>query len=229
MTWTVFALAVSYLAGGMPTAIIAGKLLRGIDIRQYGSRSAGATNAWRVLGPRAGSVVLLIDAAKGVAAVLLVSRLGTVGGALDQGTIAVLCGLAAIAGHVWTPFAGFRGGKGVGTAAGVFGALAPWALLFALTCFVAVVAATRYISAGSISAAAALASAMIVQHVVAPESLPLGAVVVGVVVATLVIAKHRANVRRLLNGTENRFSFSGSAEPVAASDPAEPAAAEQPS
>ena len=209
MTWTILALLASYLVGGLPTAIIAGKVLRGIDIRQHGSRNAGATNAWRVLGPVPGSVVLLIDAAKGAAAVMLVAQLGAPGGLLDGATMSVLCGLAAIAGHVWTPFAGFRGGKGVGTAAGVFGALAPWCVLIALACFVAVVAITRYISAGSITAATVLALAMLVQRFLAPDSLSLGAVAVGVLVAVLVIAKHYTNIRRLLNGTENRFTFSG--------------------
>jgi len=215
MVWVIGALVLSYLVGGFPTAILAGKLLRGIDVRDYGSHNAGATNVWRVLGAKPAVGVLLVDAFKGVVAVVFISRIGAAGQLLDATTLEVLCGLMAIVGHIWTVFAGFRGGKGVGTAAGVFGALAPWAVLIALVSFVAVVALTRYISAGSITAGVVLAAALIVQHALYPETLPHIVMVVGTVVAFLVIVKHRSNIRRLLNGTENRFGRPASAAPTA--------------
>ena len=217
MPWTVVAAILSYLAGGIPTAILSGKVLRGIDIREHGSKNAGATNAWRVLGAPIGAAVLLIDAGKGVAAVLLIPEIAA-RGAFDPAMIQAICGLMAIVGHVWTPFAGFRGGKGVGTAAGVFGALAPWCVAIALLFFVVVVAVTRYISAGSIVGATTLASLIVAQHVMWPETVSLPAAAAMSIVAILVIVKHRANISRLLNGTENRFSFSGKSS-VAAAEP----------
>lgn len=216
---TIGALLLSYVVGGFPTAIIAGKVLRGIDIRDYGSRNAGATNVWRVLGVAPAIAVLLIDAFKGVVAVVFVSRVGASGGMLDGTTLQVLCGLFAIVGHVWTVFARFRGGKGVGTAAGVFGALAPWAVLIALVCFILVVALTRYISAGSIAAALVLAAILFSQYLLIPGSLPLITVLIGTAVAVLVVVKHHSNIHRLLNGTENKFGRPASVAFAAESTP----------
>lgn len=212
----VAALAGSYLVGGAPTAILFGKLLRGIDVREFGSRNAGATNVWRVLGAGPAITVLLIDAAKGVGAVLIVSRLAAAA-PLPLDTLQVLCGLMAIVGHVWTPYARFRGGKGVGTAAGVFGALAPIALATALAVFIVVVSTTRYISAGSISAAVTIPLTMAVQYFVAPASMPLATLAIGCVVGVLVVVKHRPNISRIMNGTENRFGKPSTAAPEAAS------------
>jgi len=214
MLWLAVALVVGYLVGGFPTSIIAGKVLRGIDVRDYGSGNAGATNVWRVLGAGPAIGVLAIDAAKGVAAVLLVSRLVPPGAAPSPDLVRMLCGVMAIVGHVWTPFAGFRGGKGVGTAAGVLGALAPWAVLAAVVAFVVVVALTRYISLGSIAAAAVLPFELVVQRIVAPATVPWTLVVAGIVICLLVILRHRSNIRRLMKGTENRFGKPATAGPT---------------
>lgn len=214
MVWVIVAFVLSYLVGGFPTAIVAGRVLRGIDIRRYGSRNAGATNVWRVLGAGPAIAVLLIDALKGVVAVVLVSRLGAPGGMLEGATLQVLCGSCAIVGHIWTVFAGFRGGKGVGTAAGVFGALAPWAVAIALGCFILIVALTRYISAGSIAAAAVLVTVLAGQYVVFPGSIPPVTVVIGTAAGLLVIVKHHSNIRRLMNGTENKFGRPASSAPA---------------
>jgi acyl phosphate:glycerol-3-phosphate acyltransferase len=219
MNWTVLTIILSYLLGGLPTALIAGKMLRGIDIREFGSKNAGATNAWRVLGRGVGSVVLLIDAAKGVSAVLLVPLLAEGVSVIDAGTLAAICGFTAIAGHIWTPFAGFRGGKGVGTAGGVLGAFAPWCVLIALVTFVSVVAITRYISAGSLAATLILSSTILAQHILWPETVPLAAAIVGMIVAVIVFVKHRGNIRRLIDGNENRFVMSKQqAEPPTVAD-----------
>ena len=211
MLWLFVGLVISYLVGGFPTGIIAGRMLRGIDIRQHGSGNAGATNVWRVLGPGPGGAVLAVDALKGVIPVLLVSLIAAHGNAVRPESARMICGLMAIVGHVWTPFAGFRGGKGVATAAGVFLALAPIAMLIALVAFVAVVYATRYISAGSITAAIVLPAMMIAQRSVLrgaeswPLAVPRAYVILGVIVGALIVYKHKSNIRRLLNGTENKF------------------------
>jgi acyl phosphate:glycerol-3-phosphate acyltransferase len=215
MPWLVLALVVSYLVGGIPTAIIFSKALRGIDVREYGSRNAGATNVWRVLGAGPAITVLLIDGAKGVVAVLLVSRIANISTdlAINVDTVSVLCGLLAIIGHIWTPYARFKGGKGVGTAAGAFGALAPLAAISALLVFVVVVWLTRYISAGSMSAAVALPGIMITQYLTTPGVVSPVSVVVASAVGLIVIAKHRTNIVRIVRGTENRFGKPATASP----------------
>ncbi|HOF62162.1 MAG TPA: glycerol-3-phosphate 1-O-acyltransferase PlsY [Candidatus Latescibacteria bacterium] len=211
MSALLLASVLSYLLGAFPTAIVVGKLLRGIDVRDYGSRNAGATNVWRVLGAGPALFVLAIDALKGAGAVLLIARIASDCCPWDPLTTQVICGMMAVVGHIWTVFAGFRGGKGVGTGAGVFAALAPWCVLIALVSFVAVVALTRYISAGSITAAFVLAAGLVIQRLFFPESLPIPVVVIGCVVAVVVIVKHRTNIQRLINGTENRFGKPASA------------------
>lgn len=187
------AIAFSYLLGSVPTGLWLGLKLRNIDIREHGSRNIGATNTLRVLGKRLGAFTLAMDVLKGwlpVAAALWLS-------AWDY--LPILCGLAAILGHTFSVFLRFRGGKGVATSTGVFLGLAPAPTLIAALVFAVVVAATRMVSAGSIAAAAALSVAVFFF----PASIPTR--VVTVVVAALVILKHRANVRRMLKGEENRF------------------------
>ena len=220
MLWVLIGLVASYVIGGFPTAIFAGKIVRGIDVRDYGSHNAGATNVWRVLGAGPGLTVLLIDAGKGVLCVLAVAPFAaSMGGPnfpVDAGTMQVLCGVMAIVGHIWTIWAGFKGGKGVGTAAGVFGALAPWCILIALAAFALVLALSRYVSLGSITAAITLAASIAVQYFVF-NALPLAVVIAGAAVATTVVVTHHGNIRRLLSGTENKFGRPASAAPEAES------------
>ena len=148
MMWqTAAALGLSYLLGSIPTGLLFGKALRGIDIREHGSRNIGATNTLRVLGKKLGALALAGDLGKGLIAVLLVAPL------LSRWPYAPLaCGLAAIIGHVAPAFLKFKGGKGVATSTGVFLALAPPATLFAAAVFGAVVYVTRMVSAASLSA-----------------------------------------------------------------------------
>jgi len=192
----------AYLLGSIPTAYWAGRLLRGIDIRQHGSRNVGATNAVRVLGPGIGIPVLLLDILKGYLAVQLGAWT-----ALPP-WVAVVAGLVAIAGHNWTCFLSFRGGKGVATSAGVFCALVPWAFIAAVVTFVAAVAVTRYISVGSLLGAIVLAGVTTLERVLQvgdqPQALTL---MVAYIAAISVLVRHRANLERLRAGTENRFSF----------------------
>jgi glycerol-3-phosphate acyltransferase PlsY len=188
------ALALAFGLGSLPTGLWWARA-RGVDLRQIGSGNLGATNVYRALGPRAGLAVLAIDMLKGGAAVLLVRAL-----AGRSGIWPVVGGAAAVLGHILSPFAGFRGGKGVATGGGAMLVLAPAAALIAVLVFAATVALTRYVSLGSILAAAALPLAV---RATAPQVPGLGWI--SVAIAFLVIGRHWGNIGRLLQGTEHRF------------------------
>jgi glycerol-3-phosphate acyltransferase PlsY len=192
-------LLVAFALGSIPTALWWGKA-RGIDLRQVGSGNLGATNVYRALGPRAGLIVLAIDMLKGAAAVLVAPWLPG-GEAMRGWPVAV----AAILGHALSPLAGFRGGKGVATGAGSMLAIAPAATIIAVLVFVLTVTITRYVSLGSILAALTLPLAA---RFLSPQvpGLMWGALVL----AVIVIARHRQNIARLIRGTENRFSVAPS-------------------
>lgn len=199
------AVLVGYLLGSVPFSYLVVRLHRGIDVRTVGSRSAGATNVLRASGKCAALLALLLDVAKGATAVL-VARTLEVG---DWWLAAAA--VAAVAGHVLPVFLGFRGGKGVATAAGVLATLVPWAGLGALAVFVVTVAWKRYVSLASISAAASLPLLVggrwwsgAFRDADGLDGGP--ALLAGVVaIATLVIVKHRANLLRLRAGTESRL------------------------
>lgn len=205
MPLLILALALSYLAGSIPTGLWLGLWLRGVDIRQHGSQNIGATNTLRVLGRKLGAVALLGDMGKGILAVLIFSRL------TDWPYAPLACGLAAILGHSASIFLRFSGGKGVATGGGVFLALAPIPTLVAAGTFFAVFRISRMVSAGSIVASVTLVVAVLVlPHGWATyptHSLPSSSVLAAAAaaVAGLVIWKHRANIRRILAGTENKI------------------------
>jgi len=187
------AVLVSYLLGSIPFAQIAARL-KGIDLRLHGSGNVGATNAIRVLGRKHGIPVLLADIVKGWAAAALVPRaFGLV--SVEMG---ILCGVAAVLGHIWPVTLRFRGGKGVATSAGALFALAPLATFVGLAAFLAVLFAFRYVSLASLSAAVALVSMLWIRP--APSALRLA----GTALAIVVVLRHRSNVSRLLAGTEAR-------------------------
>jgi len=191
----------AYLLGSIPTGFLAAKA-KGIDIRSVGSGNIGATNAMRVLGKPAGITVLLLDAAKGFLAVCLATGLARHGGQTDEtiATLRVLAGIGAVLGHNYTCWLKFKGGKGIATTAGVYLALAPWALLAALVFFLLTVVTTRYVSLGSIFGAVALPAFVWVLH---PHELLLG--IVTTALGLLAIYKHKGNIQRLRAGTENRL------------------------
>ncbi|HET6577971.1 MAG TPA: glycerol-3-phosphate 1-O-acyltransferase PlsY [Gemmatimonadales bacterium] len=189
-------LAASYLLGAVPTSYLAGRLFRGIDLREHGSRNLGATNLYRVLGWRFAIPVGLFDAAKGLVPVLVFAPRVS-----SSELFALVCGLMAVLGHVFSVFVGFRGGKGVATAAGVMLGLTPAALGVAIAVWLVLVFCTGYVSLGSIAGAAIFPLAVLVLD---PPSQPL-VLWLDVAVAAAIIWLHRANIRRLLNGTENRF------------------------
>jgi glycerol-3-phosphate acyltransferase PlsY len=203
-------LTAAYLTGSVPTSIIAGKMLRGIDIREHGSRNPGATNTFRVLGWKIGVAVGIIDILKGFAAVALLPSLIPAGPSVTGEIARIMAGLAAVSGHVWTVFAGFRGGKGVGTAFGVFLGLAPIPSFAAAVVWCALTFGTGYVSVGSIGAAASLPASVIALGFWRGEcSTPLA--VFSTVVGALVILRHRSNIARLIRGEENRFGKRGRA------------------
>lgn len=196
-------LLLAYLLGSIPTGYLAGRA-KGIDIRTVGSKNMGATNVFRVLGKGPGLFVLLVDALKGYLACLLVPRLtGMLVGVNPGGTpdewLVITAGIGAILGHNYTCWLAFKGGKGVATSAGVMIAFAPWALLYALGLFIVVFALSRYVSLASIAAAAFLPFAT---WLAGGSGRMIG---ITAAVGLLAIYKHKANIQRLLNGTENRF------------------------
>ncbi len=199
------AVVAAYLLGSLPWSYLIVRLGQGIDVRTIGSRSAGATNVLRASGKRAALAALFLDAAKGAAAVILARTLEV--GPWWLAAAAV----AAVAGHVFPVFLGFRGGKGVATAAGVLALLAPWAALGALVVFVVVLSWKRYVSLGSLSAAAALPLLVGLRwwsggYRQAEGLDPGPALLAGTAaIAALVIVRHRANLVRLRAGTESRL------------------------
>jgi glycerol-3-phosphate acyltransferase PlsY len=196
-----FWLLVSYLLGAIPTSYLAARIGRGVDLREVGSKNLGATNLYRTLGWRYAVPVGLVDVAKGALPVLWFGPLAG-GGAW----IPLACGLAAVVGHVFSVFVGFRGGKGVATAAGVVLALVPAATLVCAAIWVVLVRLTGYVSLGSIVAAALLPVLAFLLH---PSQRYLVWLLAGL--GLFVIVMHRANIRRLLAGTEHRFGRRGAA------------------
>jgi glycerol-3-phosphate acyltransferase PlsY len=195
-----------YLFGAIPTSFIVGKLCFHLDLRQHGSGNLGATNAFRVLGPTAGLAVALIDVAKGALPVLAAHSLLPLPAAAGvspqlRGWLMLIAGLAAITGHAFSPYIGFHGGKSIATSAGVMLAMVPLVFAIELACFLAVVAVTRYVSVGSLTVA--------ILFPVWTFSLrkPLPFSLFAIAAAVLVVWLHRANIERLRQGTEPKFSF----------------------
>ncbi len=189
------ALAGSYLLGALPTSYLVGRGFRGIDLREHGSKNLGATNLYRVMGWRYAIPVGLFDVAKGAVPTWIFGPWAS-----PATLVALGCGVAAVLGHMFSPFVRFKGGKGVATGAGVVLALAPWAFLIAFGLWAAVVSLTGYVSLGSITAAAAFPAAV---YLLYPGRRETMGVYVGL--AALIVFMHRANIRRLLAGTESRF------------------------
>ncbi|HEX6644937.1 MAG TPA: glycerol-3-phosphate 1-O-acyltransferase PlsY [Gemmatimonadales bacterium] len=198
-------LLASYLLGAVPTSYLAGRLFRGIDLREHGSGNLGATNLYRTLGWKFAIPVGLFDIAKGIIPVVAFAPRAS-----PSQAVALACGIAAVVGHVWSVFVRFRGGKGVATAAGVMLGLAPLAIAALLGVWIAVVLVSGYVSLGSVVAAALLPVAVWVLH---PDVRPLLPIVA--LVAAAIVWLHRANIRRLLAGTEHRFGRRRTAAPPA--------------
>ena len=195
------ALAAAYLLGSIPSAVWFCRLIGGIDIREHGSKNAGLTNTIRVLGWKAAAPVAVVDLGKGMLAPYLAMRLCP-----GQSWVPLVAGVLAVVGHSFTCFAGYRGGKGVLAALGVFLVLAPVEALLAFAVFLAVVLATRYVSLGSIVGTWVLAGALVFGAATGDDLVHDASLAgMAVLVALFVLAKHRSNIKRLRAGTESRF------------------------
>lgn len=191
----------AYLLGSIPTAVWIGKSIYGIDVREHGSKNAGATNTFRVLGKKAGIIVLLIDVIKGVLAVVL--PLFFLSNYQEHQTLVqLLTGVLVILGHIFPLFAQFRGGKGVATSLGIVIGIYPFAALISFGIFLLVFLSSRYVSLGAI--VASFFFPIIVVFVLKSDSIYLNTF--SIVLGATVIITHRKNIKRLLNGTENKMN-----------------------
>jgi acyl phosphate:glycerol-3-phosphate acyltransferase len=188
-------LVLAYLIGATPTSYVAAKLGRGLDLREHGSHNLGATNVYRVLGWRYALPVGLIDLAKGALPIVVLGPWSN-----GPAWFPVALGVAAVAGHVWSPYVRFRGGKGVATAAGMFLALAPLAIAVSLPIWAATLWLSGYVSVASL--AVAVLFPVWIRLTVPDEPYTIWA---AVAVAALIVYAHRANIRRLSAGSEHRF------------------------
>lgn len=208
--------ALSYLVGSIPTGIIVSRMVKGIDIREHGSGNMGGTNVFRILGWKFGLMVLLLDALKGVLAVLLVARLHEGSVPFNNATpfddftlVQIIAGVSAVIGHIWTVFANFKGGKGVATGLGVLLVVATVDILIAIGVFIIIVAQTRYVSLGSIIGTACVPLAMIIRANVFHANISGYWTILPFLLGmtALVVFTHRKNIVRLLNGSEHKISF----------------------
>ena len=202
----VILLLISYITGSFPTSIVMTRVIKNIDIREHGSGNAGATNVFRVLGWKYAIFVLAFDILKGwlptaVYATIIFQQLPVP----DQGLVQILCGFAAVIGHIFPIFSGFKGGKGVGSLIGVLLALYPLVFPLCLLIGVAVITTTGYVSLGSISAAISLPIIILILPKLGLISPNLSLIVFSLLVPWLIIFTHRTNISRIRNGTENRF------------------------
>jgi glycerol-3-phosphate acyltransferase PlsY len=203
------AVVIAYLLGSVSFGYLAGKLLKGIDLRHYGSGNLGASNAFRILGRWPGIAVLVLDTLKGYLAVHIAYGAGEALGIADQSLImlGVLAGLSAILGHIFTLYHGFKGGKGIATSLGVFLHLTPIPIAFAFGVWLMVFLLTRYISLGSIVAAVTLPLVLLAQRYFFSQDVPGILVALTTVASVIVVAKHTSNIQRLLAGKEHRFEW----------------------
>ncbi|HEX6868135.1 MAG TPA: glycerol-3-phosphate 1-O-acyltransferase PlsY [Candidatus Limnocylindrales bacterium] len=192
---------VAYLGGSIPVGSIVAQRVGGPDLRSVGSGRTGGTNALRALGRKWAAVVVLGDLLKGALPVLL-ARYVT-----GDPLVEVLCGAAAVTGAIWSVFAGFRSGRGVGTGVGTMLVIQPLAVILAAPVFVGVILLTRYVSLGSLLGSATMFPVMLLVLLVAPET-PLPYVIYSAVGAALIWLAHADNIDRLLHGTERKFDLS---------------------
>lgn len=204
------ALVIAYLLGSIPSAYYMGKWVKGVDLRTVGSGNLGFTNAWRVLGLWMSLPVFAFDIGKGAAAVIIARSL-----APETEWLAIAAGLAAILGHNWTVFLGFKGGgKGVAASAGVFAALTPVPFAITFTLFLLILFTTRYMSIASISGAAILVICIFTAHAMHSAYAPsLEVTAFATLAATMLIIKHKNNMKRLWAGTEPRIGRQKPEEP----------------
>lgn len=210
---TLLLISIAYLIGSIPFGYLIVRARHGADIRETGSGGTGATNVSRRAGKIAGVLTLLLDALKGCVAVMIaklsltVSTFAVVGG-LESRTswLAAAAAIAVIVGHIFPVWLRFRGGKGVATGVGVFLVIAPIAVGFAAVAFLAVVLLTRYVSLGSLLAAASIPIVLLIQHAMFQPIEPFAPTMTAAIAGSALIAfAHRANIERLMAGNESKF------------------------
>ena len=199
MLRTVILMLVAYLAGSIPMGVVVARISGGTDPRTVGSGRTGGTNALRALGRKRAAVVVAGDLLKGVLPVLLARSVTG-----DDPLTEVLCGASAVAGAIWSVFAGFRSGRGVGTGVGTMLIIQPIAVLLATSVFIGVILLTRYVSLGSLLGSAAMFPAMLLVLLVVPNT-PLPYIIYSAVGAAFIWLAHADNINRLLHGTERKF------------------------
>ncbi len=209
-------LVLSYIIGSLPFGYLIGKIFYGVDIRKLGSGNIGMANVYRNLGPKAGLSVLILDMLKGALPVLLASYLGKRFGlsGIELELFTVGTGVSAIAGHNWSVFLGFKGGKGIATSAGVLIVLTPVLLLIALALWFSVVLLTGYSSLGSIAGASlaiicaimSLLNVKLVKPIIGSSKVVAGFIAL---ISLIAIIRHRSNIKRLMEGTENKLQLFG--------------------
>jgi acyl phosphate:glycerol-3-phosphate acyltransferase len=209
----------SYMVGSIPASVWIGKLMYDTDLRQHGSGNAGATNAFRVLGWKAGVLATVVDLGKGLlaAAVIATIRIDALPAGLGfweaDSVIRLVAGVTAVIGHMYPMWAGFKGGKGVNTTAGVLLALTPSVMLLTLGVFAIVLFSSRYVSVASLSATLVYPSAIAVnKYLLHAESLDASVFVFSLFLATGIFYAHRSNIKRLLEGSESRIKSFGIAK-----------------
>jgi glycerol-3-phosphate acyltransferase PlsY len=193
---TIIAIIVSYLIGSISFSFLAGKFLKGIDIREHGSGNAGATNTLRVLGKGPGLSVFVLDIFKGVLAIWIAAWLVP-----DSIKVEILCGFAVVAGHNWPLYFNFKGGKGIATTIGVMLTLCFWPVIFAGILAILIIFITRYVSIGS------LLFATLLPLFIWWMDKPLEILWLSLVVFVFAYVRHRTNIIKLWNGKENKISF----------------------
>jgi len=208
MNWELYkvlALFAAYILGSVPTSVWFGKIFYKVDLRDYGSGNAGATNALRVFGNKAGALILVLDALKGFAAVYLSRFFGEASFTTENNYVIyqLILGSVALLGHVFPVFAGFRGGKGIATLVGIVIALFPQAVLICLVVFLVAFLPTRYVSLGSMAAAITFPIAVILIL----QSNLMAEIIFSIAVAVFVPLTHHKNIKRLLKGQENKLIF----------------------
>lgn len=208
MIYKILLLFAAYLIGSIPTSFIIGKLFCDKDIRKFGSGNVGATNAFRVLGKKIGIITLIIDILKGFLAIQLARSLTE----SPANIFLIGCGSAAILGHIYTIFLKFKGGKGVATSAGVFIALIPLPVGIALLVFIITLIISKYVSLGSIFAAISLTVSELIINISTGFS-ELEMLFFTLIISVFIIIKHRSNIRRLLNGNENKIILKKKEQP----------------
>lgn len=214
MTSFIAIIVLSYLLGSIPTSVWVGKIFKKVDIRNHGSGNAGATNTFRVLGWKAGSLVTIIDITKGFVAAFYISQIGyhlgdvplAVGPWETDVFMRLIAGISAVIGHMYPLYAGFTGGKGVITAAGMLFGIEPISISITLVFFFLILFTTRYVSLASIVGSFIYPICLLVMRYFFGVPIDGSLIVLTAFIASFIIIKHHANIKRLLQGNENRIS-----------------------